>query len=301
MKEKPLIYVVVLVFNGKKWLDNCLGSVLSSNYSNLHLLIMDNHSGDGSADYVEQNFPKADLIRCPKNYGTAEGNNIGIRYALKKKAEYVLLLNQDTILEQECITELVKLAENNSSLGMLIPIQYDYENKNLLSPTLKKLLESDKVRPKKKDYVEMEEIIGAGMLLSRDFMEKVGLFDPLYFMYYEENDLVRRGYFHGFKTALALKSKIYHWDHLIQQDDTKRGRLFERNQLIMALKEPRHLLLHNLLSYYINLFRKETRSRGFRRGVRGFLRSSWRQKVCILFLPQILIKRYKEKKFPCYL
>ncbi len=300
-KEKPLVYAVVLVYNGRKWLDNCLGSVLVSNYPNFRLLVVDNCSSDGSADYVEKNFPKAELFRTSRNYGTAEGNNVGSRYALKNGAEYILLLNQDTILEKECIDELVKLAERDKSMGMLIPAQYDYKKRKELSPTYQKFLESDKAKHREKDYVEMEKIIGAGMMLTKNFIEKVGLFDPFYFMYTEENDLVRRGYYHGFKTVFALQSIIYHWDHLFHGSSPKSRALYERNTLIEALKDIRQPLYRNLFDYYANLFRIELKPRGLSKGMRKFLRLLWMQKICFLVLPLIVIKRYKEKRFPCYL
>jgi len=301
MKRHPLVYIVALVYNGKKWLDNCLSSVLASDYPNFRTLVVDNASGDGSADYVEKNFHNAEVIRSIKNCGTGGGYNMGIRHALHNGAEYVLLLNQDTIVDKNWITELVNLAQRDSSMGILAPIQYDYEDKERLSPTVQRFLESDMAKGKGEGYVEMEKIVGAAMLVTKPFIEKVGIFDPFYFMYTDENDLVRRGWYHGFKSVFALKSKIYHWDHLLHNMNPKSAVLFDRNQLIEALKDPRHALLRNLFVYYINLFRECRRKEGLRKGIIGFLRFLWRQKECILFLPLIAVKRYREKRFPCYL
>ncbi len=301
MQKSPLVYVVVLLYNGKKWMDKCLGSILSSDYQNFRLLVVDNASSDDSYDYVKKNFAGADLMRNSKNRGTAEGNNIGCRYALKKGAEFILLLNQDTYIAKECITELVKLAERDKSLGIIVPAQYDYKKTEELSPTYEKFVDAAEDKDRSIDYVRTEKIIGAGMFLQKRFIEKVGLFDPLYFMYAEENDLVRRGYYHSFKTVFSLKGVIFHWDHLIQSNNPKSRALFDRNQLIEALKDPRHHIIYNLFAYYTKLLREEIRSAGPIEGFKQLLRFIKRQKSCVLLLPRIVSKRNREKRFPCYL
>ncbi|MFC1704253.1 glycosyltransferase family 2 protein [Candidatus Omnitrophota bacterium] len=302
MEQYPLVYVITLLYNGKRWIEEFLRSVLESDYPNIRLLVIDNASKDDGVDCIEKNFPTVEVIKNEINLGTSKANNSGCRHALKNGADYVFLINQDTVVTKNCISELVKLAEKNPSVGMLVPVQYDYHNRNNMSITVKRLLETeDNIVRRADDYVVVKEVMGAGMLISKKFIEKAGLFDPMYFIYFEENDLVRRGYYHGFESAFSLISKIFHWDTLIHQQSQFANDLFKRNQLIMALKEPYRLFASNLFCYYTNLLAEKIKTEGAWKGIRRFFGIA-RKQICVFFLfPAIIRNRYREKQAGCYI
>ena len=85
------VLVIVVTYNGRPWIERCLGSV----YADADLFVVDNDSGDGSADYVQAHFPEARLVRSADNLGFSKANNLGLRYAMEKGYRYVYLLNQD--------------------------------------------------------------------------------------------------------------------------------------------------------------------------------------------------------------
>ncbi|MBT3602315.1 MAG: glycosyltransferase, partial [Candidatus Latescibacteria bacterium] len=92
------VWIVILAWNGKKWLDACLQSLAQCRRDMAYkILIVDNGSTDDSADFVRENHPEVTLIQTGKNLGFAGGNNIGIAHALQNNADYILLLNQDTV------------------------------------------------------------------------------------------------------------------------------------------------------------------------------------------------------------
>ena len=126
-----LVYIIILTYNGLKWIDGCLTTVLKTNYGSFKVLIVDNASSDGSVEHIRNNFPNIEIIVNAKNYGFAEGNNVEIRHALKSGAHYIVLLNQDTKVDREWVPEMVKIIQRNQDIGILSPMQYDYEGKEL--------------------------------------------------------------------------------------------------------------------------------------------------------------------------
>ena len=113
------VLVIVVTHNGMHWLERCLSSVAGD----ADLYVWDNDSTDGSADFVQQHFPAAKLIRGAENLGFSIPNNKGMQYALDKGYDYVYLLNQDAWLEEGALEKLVTAAEAHPEYGLLSPLQ----------------------------------------------------------------------------------------------------------------------------------------------------------------------------------
>ena len=113
------VLVIVVTHNGMHWLERCLSSVAGD----ADFYVWDNDSTDGSADFVQQHFPAAKLIRSAENVGFSIPNNKGMQYALDKGYDYVYLLNQDAWLEAGALEKLVTAAEAHPEYGLLSPLQ----------------------------------------------------------------------------------------------------------------------------------------------------------------------------------
>src|SRR3989338_5395553 len=112
--------IIIVNWNGKKFLKDCLNAVCKQTYKNFQVYFVDNGSLDGSSDYVRRDFPKTKTIQLNKNYGFAKGNNEGIKEAFKDKSiEYIVCLNNDTIVDKNWLKELVKTAEKDKKIGMV--------------------------------------------------------------------------------------------------------------------------------------------------------------------------------------
>lgn len=114
--SEPLVSVVILNYNGLKDLKACYESLHSLNYKNIELIFVDNNSQDGNVEFIRENFNKVKIIRLTKNYGFAKGNNIGVT---KSKCKYILLLNNDTVVDRNWVSELVKVAEQSDRIGII--------------------------------------------------------------------------------------------------------------------------------------------------------------------------------------
>ena len=164
------------------------------------------------------------IIQNEKNFGYPEGNNIGMRYALKASADYVLLLNNDTVVDRFFLTELVHAADRDASIGVIAPIIYWYDAPDVIQSTGARVdFWTGRVmslnRGKRDDEIEhfaedrllpADYMPGACFLIKRQVIEEVGKLDPTYFLYGEELDWCVRISRAGYRIVCDFNSKIWH-------------------------------------------------------------------------------------------
>ena len=132
---EPLVYVLVINWNGREHLADCFDSLLSGTYRNCRFLLVDNHSADGSIAFVRERYrdPRIEILALPDNLGWSEGNNRGIEQALDAGAEYIFLLNNDTATAPDAIEKLVSTAESRPDCGALAPKMVLFDAPHLLN------------------------------------------------------------------------------------------------------------------------------------------------------------------------
>ena len=197
-------------WNGWRDTDACLESLARLEYTNYQIVVVDNASADGSEEKLRERHPELTLLQSGANLGFAGGNNVGLRYALDRGAEYVWLLNNDTLVEPDALTQLVAKTQREPALGLcgstlLYEAQRDTvqalggAHYNRWLGTVAHLGQHEPW-PQKLDTEKLERrvegrlsyLIGASMLASRRFLETVGLLQPDYFLYFEELDWAAR-------------------------------------------------------------------------------------------------------------
>jgi len=209
----PKVFVIILNFNGIKYLKNCLQSLESQTYVNYQLIVCDNASIDGSADYAKLNFPSTILIQNKENLGFAKGNNIALKFALDQGADYILLFNNDTIVEKDVIEKLVTTGESNKKIGIVGPKILDITNRDLIHEmgmTCDKFGFPAGMKSYKRKIFEVFYISGCAMLIKQEVLRKIGLFDEKYFMIAEDLDLCWRAQLAGYTVVVNKAAKIYH-------------------------------------------------------------------------------------------
>ena len=217
--EHPLVYILTLNWNRRKDTLDCLASLQETTYPNYRLLVIDNHSADGSVEAISRCFPQAEIIANRRNLGFAAAANMGIRYALARKAEYVLLINNDTIVEPAMVGELISQA-TAPDVGIVAPKIYYYADpkriwsvgsgRNCLTLEKTKGGEDELDQGQWEEVMQVDFLTGCGLLLPRWFLQDVGLFDERFFMYYEDNDLCVRARKHGYRLLMAPKARMWH-------------------------------------------------------------------------------------------
>ncbi len=216
----PNVYIIILNWNGYRDTVECVESLKKITYPNHRILLVDNGSTDGSEKILREKFPKLSLIQTGENLGYAEGNNVGIRYALENGADYIILLNNDTIVDPEFVTELVKVAESNKSIGILSSKVYFYDRPdtiwfagaifNLKSGKSKHIGYNEKDRGQHDNIQETDRTCGCSMMVSRKICETVGLMNPEYFCYGEDVDWSLRIKKAGHRVIFVPGSKVWH-------------------------------------------------------------------------------------------
>lgn len=212
-----LASIIVVNWNGKNYLEKCLDSLKKLIYPNYEIVLVDNGSVDGSVEFVRQNFPWIKIVQNKENLGFAEANNIGYQ---NSKGEYILFLNNDTTVEPNFLTILVKEIEINKDIGGLQPKILQMDNPQKLDCVGGFLTASGILyhfgygknadNPKYSKKIEIFSAKGAAILFRREVLEKVGLFDKDFFAYFEETDLCHRVWVAGYKIIYIPDAVIYH-------------------------------------------------------------------------------------------
>ncbi len=230
------VAIITVNYNGKKdtleFLDSL--SILPTTTYQLLTIVVDNASSDGSVSEIHKKFPDVDIIQAGQNLGFAGGYNKGIEYAKIWGADYFLLINNDSLIKNEnLVDELVKTAEPDVNIGLVSPKIYfaphfEFHKKRYSKKDLGNVIwfaggefdwdnigsihrGIDEVDKGKYDGVEESEIIsGACVLIKKEVVEKIGLFDEKYFLYFEDSDFIKRVKDARFKVFYNGKVAIYH-------------------------------------------------------------------------------------------
>ena len=211
---RPLISVVVVNFNGKKFLDDCLSSLERQTFQGFEVILVDNGSSDDSVAFIQKKFPQVILVENGKNLGFAGGTNAGIRIA---KGEFIFTLNNDTIADPRMLEEIVRPMQMDSGIGvcgtkMLLPDGRINSTAICISRS-GAAWDRGMGEPDDGQYDKTEEVFGAcagAALYRRSMLDEIGLFDEDFFLYMEDVDLAFRVRLGGWKCVYVPSSRVVH-------------------------------------------------------------------------------------------
>lgn len=215
----PLVYIIIVNYKGLNDTLECLMSLKLLKYNNFRIAILDNNVLDFEARQLSLKFGDwIDVIWNGKNLGFSGANNIGIRYVLKKGAEYVLLLNNDTVVSEDFLLKLLLTAINNEKAGIAVPKINFYLPKNKVWYGGGKIFfltgDAGHIGYNEENLLlketETDFATGCCMLIKKEVFSKIGFFNENYFMYYEDTDFCLRARKKGFKIFLSPNSLIWH-------------------------------------------------------------------------------------------
>jgi GT2 family glycosyltransferase len=217
----PSVHIIVLNYNSREDTLACLRSLEHLTYPNYRVLLVDNASSDGTEQAVRSRYPDVTVIQNGRNLGFAGGNNAAIQLSLKLGADYILLLNNDTIVAPDFLDVMIEVMEQNPKVGVAGPmIYYHSQPEKIWSAggaidwqhglTHMVGLNEDDVaqfglRPRPVDFVT-----GCALLARRAVWEQIGLLDESFFMYYEETEWCVRAARAGWSIQMVPAAMIWH-------------------------------------------------------------------------------------------
>lgn len=208
------VFAVVVTHNGAPWIEQCLHSLMLSHYA-VQVIVVDNASSDATRSLLTH-FPGIACLAQDHNLGFARANNIGIREALDQGADFVLLLNQDACVRPHTVGKLVGQALENRGLGILSPFHLNGDGTDIDARFLRWIAQeeskffADLYLGRLKEVYPIHFVNAAAWLLTRECLNRVGGFDPLFFMYGEDDDYCKRAALHGFGIGLVPSASIFH-------------------------------------------------------------------------------------------
>ncbi len=209
--------IVLVNYNGAKYQNDCIRTLYGMEYSDFIVIVVDSCSKDNSLDLLEQEFPEVHILRQTENVGVARGNNIGIRYCMKLGAEYTLLLNNDTEVDEKMLSHLLCSA---NATTVTVPKIYFFQNNNVLwfaggwldwnkaTAFHRGINEIDREQYDKEEYINYSPT--CCMLIHNDIFKKVGLVDEKIFMYFDDTDLCVRFLEAHISIKYIPKAKVWH-------------------------------------------------------------------------------------------
>jgi GT2 family glycosyltransferase len=261
----PKVSVVLVHLNQEAHTRECIESLQRLSYENVEIIVVDNGSTDGSGARLSAQFPSVVFTRTDKNSGFAEGNNVGIRLALQRNAEYIALLNNDTVVDRDFIQPLVELSASDLSLAVQsCKIYYHSEPQVLWYAG--GFLDQHKalgthvgiLKPDEGQYDEIKDTgfaTGCMMFISQDALRSVGLLDNKFFIYLEDVDWCVRARNLGYRVVYNPRAKLWHKVSTTHRIDSPFYLYFTlRNKILFLRKHssPFQLFLH--LPYFLYFY-----------------------------------------------
>ena len=220
MPDQPLVYIIVLNWNGWQDTVECINSLNELSYDNYRLIVVDNGSKDGSVKKLIERFPDLRIHQTGDNLGYAGGNNAGIRIAMSEGCDYVWILNNDTIVDRDSLRVMVNKMEMNPDAGLCGATLVYADHKEVVQAmgggsynrwlgTTKNIGDGWDLDSINDVDTTPDFIAGASVLVSNKFLEEIGLMNEEYFLYYEEIDWAVRSN-ENFSLIYAKESIVYH-------------------------------------------------------------------------------------------
>ena len=292
----PLVITVILNTNRRDDTLEALASLQKNTYSNHQVIVLDNASTDGSVEAIRDHFPLTRILKLTDNLGYAGNNNVGIEEALNLGADWVFVLNEDTVLAKDCLSEMIEAANRDSGIGIVGPMVYHHDEPDVIQSaggSLGPYWQSQHIGQNEPDtgqfsaIRDVEWISGCAILVKRQVIEQVGGLDARFFYYWEETEWCLRARRNGWRVIHVPNAKLWHKG--VQRDYQPKPSVTyysTRNRLLMMSKHNASLKiwLHAVWQYLRTLTSwtlrpKWRQMRGHRdamfRGIIDFFRRRW--------------------------
>lgn len=260
----PEVLAVIVNWNGKADVLECLASLAKVNYpkDKLKMLVVDNGSSDGSQAAISKAYPDVGLIENEKNKGYVRAVNQGICHGLARDVNYIWICNNDIVVDEDALVQLITIGQSDPQIGVVAPVIYSYKDPervdnagykiNFWTGRLKKLKYQEDVFPEEQAMLrDVESNLGCSNIIKTSLIRTVGLFRPIYKIYFEETDFNVRARRSGRRVVIARKAKVWHkFASTMDRFLFRRAYLLLRNLFIFMILNARLYQLIIFIPYY---------------------------------------------------
>ena len=259
--------LAIIIVNWKQYelTIKCLSSVYKSKFKDFEIVLVDNESNTEKLKNLLKNFKKIKVFQNYTNLGFGAANNQGINYAIQNNFKYVMLLNNDTEVDENFIDPLINKINNDNLIGAVQPLIMNYNNKSSVWSAggyINKFFGYTFTNKNSNGNLKLDWITGCCMLLKTDLIKKVGLIDENFFAYYEDVDWSLRINDLGYSLKLVNTSLVYHYGSKSSENSSFEGSLSPKvhylnfkNHLYLLRKHNKKFNLLGLILYqFIKLF-----------------------------------------------
>jgi hypothetical protein len=294
--HNPLVTFVVLNTNQKRDTLALLDSLSKCKYRRTSTIVLDNQSTDGSCTAIHELHPDATIVRLSENLGYAGNNNVGITTALSLGADWVFVLNEDTLVAPDCVAEMMRVARSDENIGVIGPLVCHFTSPELVQSaggslggnwSSTHLAQNTAVAGLSLHPREVDWISGCAIMMRRETIEHVGALDERFFYYWEETEWCLRAKRAGWRILQVPAARIWHKGVQVDYSPSPSVSYYDtRNRLLLQQKHCAPLpvkvrtwleLIRTLASFSI-----KPRWRGMRAhrdaifwGINDFLRGRW--------------------------
>ncbi|HOO78967.1 MAG TPA: glycosyltransferase family 2 protein [Lachnospiraceae bacterium] len=215
----PLVYLLILNYQGLEDTLHCIESIRNIKYDNYRILVLDNASKDGSVEAIKERYPNLEVLEMENNLGYAAANNIGIENAIQAHADYIGLLNNDLLVDENFLTVLIQSMEKDKTIGVTGPVICDFLSDtiqsagtmiNMNTSVTSCIHEREDYQTISKDAISCDYVCGACLLLRADLIEKVGYLPECYFLFFEEAEWCRRVSIQNYRIICLPEARVWH-------------------------------------------------------------------------------------------
>lgn len=297
---QPLLFTVILNTNRREDTLACLASLAASTVANHEIIVLDNASTDGSVEAIQARFPAVQVIPLADNKGYAGNNNVGIEAALAQGADWVFVLNEDTIVDPDCLADLLVVGERETGAGILGPMVYHYDQPEVIQSAgggmdgamaAWHIAENEPDAGRFTEPHEVEWIHGCAILVRRAVIEQLGMLDERFFYYWEETEWCLRARRGGWRILHVPAAKLWHKGVQLDYQPSPNVTYYStRNRLLMMSKHNASLaargrawwqIVRTAVSWSVKPRWRD--KRGHRdamvQGARDYLRGRWGKRV----------------------
>lgn len=216
---QPHVIAVILNTNRRQYTLDCLSSLEGLEYQNLSTIVLDNQSSDGSVEAIHSAFLAVEVIELETNLGFSGNNNVGIQAAMAQGADWIYVINEDVVMDPDCLSWLVKIGESDPRIGILGPMVYHDDEPEMIQTAggvMDHYWRAWHLAQNELDvgqYVDphlVDWISGCAIMVRRSMVEQIGILDDRFFYYWDETEWCLRAREHGWKVMHVPQAKLWH-------------------------------------------------------------------------------------------